>query len=716
MNTQPRKPFQILVIDDQANVAALKNGKPSEEDKKRNPLLALSELHLKLTRDAGNKAPNWKVIVCTGAKLQASEMTVVLTETAKSSKPPVGNPQEREKLLEETDVVVLDLGDLGPLWTKPDNSKVSANLGRLLKIENKQVNEQHVAEIGEEKYSGVGFYHQFLHAIEGCQAIFVLTQHDEAKYAECIKELLDPFCGAENFRPYTAKFWKGEPGDVQRMIQRVRVLYELHQEGYTLHHKLAEIEFAASHDLPVMLCGESGTGKEYLAKHIHRRWALRKIAEGKLDEEAINRFAALNCAVLSAELGSSELFGHTRDAFSGASDLKFGRILEKGCGIQLQARQQHGAADDLAGRSGNRLRQKDCTDYEVTPTTIKNNVVSEPPYGTLFLDEFGDLDPAIQARLLRYLESWEVQMVGLAGVIKGARLRIITATSDPRFAAFAGFSNDKDRLKGQWRSMAELATPLRSDLLFRVKGQTIRATPVSSGKDGNVEDITRCLVLSHAKAEWAEDAIKQAIAIFKTQIEGVDKAEAMTPHEREQRLDHLPIFGHLREIGRFIELADAYVLTHNECGGRRLEGKVTAEVVKWLWKPSAVYRASGMVKESITNPTVAGDKSAQVVNDPKVVAKAAHIRSEFQTKMKGFGEQLSDDFTQEAVREAAQNLSSGQRETMLNWMSTFTRGNKSKKSQAKIAFVLAFQTGLEEPVEAGTVRTWFSDSRNKPQR
>ena len=366
MKTPTRKPFQILVLDDEAHAAAITSlVKTSDDDKKRNPLLALAELKTKLTHQG--KVPNWKIIVSRGAKLKANEISVVLTESVNSAVPLTDTREQREKLIKESDVLILDLGDLGGLEQKPDNSKVVANLSKVLKVEDVKVENERVTEIGEEKYSGVGFYHQNFDAIEHCQAVFILTQHDEGNYAECIKKLLDPFCGAENFRPYTAKFWKGEPGDIQRMIQRIRVLYELHQDGYTLHDKLAEIEFAASHDLPVMLCGESGTGKEYLANHIHRSWALKKIAEGKLDDEGIHRFAAVNCAVLSAELGSSELFGHTRDAFSGASDLKFGRILEKGCGIQLQGRQQHGAADDLAGRSGNRLRQKDCTDYEVTP-------------------------------------------------------------------------------------------------------------------------------------------------------------------------------------------------------------------------------------------------------------------------------------------------------------------------------------------------------------
>src|SRR6185312_971213 len=123
----------------------------------------------------------------------------------------------------------------------------------------------------------------------------------------------------------------------------------------------------AATSTPVLVLGETGTGKELVARDVH--------AEG-LRREA--PFVAVNCAAVPEALLESELFGHLRGSFTGATQTRRGLFVEA---------------------NG----------------------------GTLFLDEIGDMPLALQAKLLRVLETGEVRSVGSDGARK-TDVRIIAAT------------------------------------------------------------------------------------------------------------------------------------------------------------------------------------------------------------------------------------------------------------------------------------------------
>ena len=131
---------------------------------------------------------------------------------------------------------------------------------------------------------------------------------------------------------------------------------------------LEQATMAARSDARVLLAGESGTGKELLAAHIH---AQSPFSSGP--------FVKVNCAAIPTELIESELFGHEKGAFTGATSARRGKF-------------------ELADG------------------------------GTLFLDEVGDLHAASQAKLLRVLQEGEFHRVGGEQAIR-VSVRVIAATN-----------------------------------------------------------------------------------------------------------------------------------------------------------------------------------------------------------------------------------------------------------------------------------------------
>lgn len=134
----------------------------------------------------------------------------------------------------------------------------------------------------------------------------------------------------------------------------------------------------------VMITGESGTGKEVVARAIH-----------KLSDRKTRPFIAINCAAIPEQLLESELFGYVKGAFTGAS---------------------------ANGKTG---------------------LIQAANHGTLFLDEIGDMSLTLQAKLLRAIESREIQPVG-ASTPMPVDIRIISATNQnlEQFIAEGKFRED----------------------------------------------------------------------------------------------------------------------------------------------------------------------------------------------------------------------------------------------------------------------------------
>jgi two-component system nitrogen regulation response regulator NtrX len=155
------------------------------------------------------------------------------------------------------------------------------------------------------------------------------------------------------------------------MLQRkVAEEYEMIGESVALRALRKQIAIVAPSDGRVLISGESGTGKELVARAIHAN-SLRSALP----------FVEINSAAIPEELVESELFGHTKGAFSGATTAKKGKF-------------------ELADGA------------------------------TLFFDEIGDMSPRVQAKILRVLEEQRFERVGSNTSIK-VDVRIISATNKP---------------------------------------------------------------------------------------------------------------------------------------------------------------------------------------------------------------------------------------------------------------------------------------------
>ena len=178
-------------------------------------------------------------------------------------------------------------------------------------------------------------------------------------------------------------------------------------------------ERVATSDASILITGESGTGKEVFARHIH----------GKSDR-ANKQFISINCAAIPENLLESELFGHEKGAFTGAIARRIGKFEE---------------ADG----------------------------------GTLLLDEISEMDPRLQAKLLRVLQEWEIDRVGGTKPIK-VNIRLLATSNRDLKAEVA---------KGSFRE----------DLLFRLNVVSLQLPPLRQ-RPGDIAALCKHFVMKYSEA------------------------------------------------------------------------------------------------------------------------------------------------------------------------------------------------------------------------
>ena len=155
---------------------------------------------------------------------------------------------------------------------------------------------------------------------------------------------------------------------LNEQLQNAESLNDIIYQSAVMKNLLRQVEMVAMSDSTVLLLGETGTGKELIARAIH-----------KLSQRTSKPLLKMNCAAVPASLLESDLFGHEKGAFTGATNTHIGRF-----------------------------EMADC--------------------GTLFLDEIGDMPLELQPKLLRVLQEREVERLGGSRVIP-VDVRMIAATN-----------------------------------------------------------------------------------------------------------------------------------------------------------------------------------------------------------------------------------------------------------------------------------------------
>jgi Nif-specific regulatory protein len=240
----------------------------------------------------------------------------------------------------------------------------------------------------------------------------------------------------------------------QRLIADFNIEHNLIGESAPVREVLQFIAKVAPTDSSVLLSGESGTGKELAARAIHKN-----------SKRAEKAFMGVNCAALAESLLESELFGHEKGSFTGALVQKKGRL-------------------EIADG------------------------------GTVFLDEIGELSPALQVKLLRVLQEREFERVGGTRSIK-VDIRLITATN---------------------KNLEEAVSQgtFRQDLYYRLNVVSLEMPPLRDRPD----DIP--LLANYFAAKYSEKCNRRVVGISS---------------EAQARLRNYDWPGNVRELENAIERA-----------------------------------------------------------------------------------------------------------------------------------------------------------------
>ncbi len=299
----------------------------------------------------------------------------------------------------------------------------------------------------------------------------------------------------------------------------------------------------ARSDASILITGESGTGKEVLARHLH---TVSRRGQGP--------FVALNCAALPEALLESELFGHEKGAFSGA----------------------------IASRRG-KFEQAD--------------------RGTLLLDEIGEMDPRLQAKLLRAIQEREVDRLGGTQPVK-VDARILAATNRD-LAGEVARGRFREDLYFRLNVIALHIPPLRdraADILPLAAHFAARYARANGLAERALTPAAEALLLGHAwpgNVRELENAIHRAVLLAQGAEIGIAAIELAAPRVLPALAATAPpprTRGVTSLVGRRVEEVerDLILETLSHClGNRTRAAEMLGISIRTLRNKLHEYRAAG---------------------------------------------------------------------------------------------------------------------------
>jgi len=292
---------------------------------------------------------------------------------------------------------------------------------------------------------------------------------------------------------------------LRRRLEETTAGFRLLGGSESMRELMGRAARAAETDATVLIRGESGTGKELMARSLH-----------DLSGRSEGPFVAVNCAALPETLLESELFGHVKGAFTGADRDRVGRV-------------------------------------------------QQATAGTLFLDEIGDVAPAVQVKLLRFLQDREYTPVGSDKVHRGD-VRVVVATHRDLDDMVAGGEFREDlfyRLNvvnlvlPPLRERRDDIPELAAHFLERYSNRYQRST-----RSFSAEAMARLMTHDfRGNVRELENIVEQAVVMTRGEVVLADDLPAVVVRERSGPAGDLPTFDMVEgDLPRWLEALEKKIV------------------------------------------------------------------------------------------------------------------------------------------------------------